>query len=60
MTKKTFSVKIEEALREQGRSKKWLAGKLGILPSSLSIKLKSNTFDIANVYFISQMLDIKE
>jgi len=55
-----FSERISIALEEQGRSKKWLAGKLGIYPNSLSAKLRTNTFSLAEIFYISTLLNLEE
>lgn len=54
----TFTQKIEKALSEQGRTKAWLASKLGIQRTSLSAKLKNNTYSIADIFYISSLLGI--
>lgn len=60
MTRSTFSSKIELALTEQGRTKTWLAEKLGIHQQAIYKKLKSNLFSISEIYLVSILLDIKE
>jgi len=57
--RKSFSEKIEIALSEQGRTKTWLAEKLGIHQQAIYKKLKSNTFSIAEIYLVSDLLNLK-
>lgn len=56
----TFSDKINKALKEQGRTKVWLAAKLGVKDTSLITKIKNNTYSIADIYYISSLLGIQE
>lgn len=55
-----FSYKVNTALKEQGRTKKWLAAKLEINSTSLITKIKNNTYSIADIFYISHLLEIKE
>lgn len=55
-----FSDKINKALKEQGRTKKWLSEKLGITYVALHSKLKNNYFSIAEIYLITSLLDIND
>ena len=56
----TFSDKVNKALKEQGRTKVWLADKLGIKSTSLITKIKNNTYSIADIFYISSLLEIKD
>lgn len=54
-----FTEKINNALKEQGRTKAWLATKLGIRRTSLSTKLKNEAFSVSDKFYIASLLDIK-
>ena len=55
-----FSEKVNKALKEKGISKVWLAFMLGIQRTSLSTKIKNNTFSKSDVFYISHLLRIEE
>lgn len=52
--------KIETALKEQGRTKWWLANQLGIRASSLSTKLLNNRFSESQKIHIEKLLGAKK
>ena len=56
----TFSDKVNKALKEQGRTKVWLACKLGIKYTSLITKIKNNTYSISDIFYIGSLLNIQE
>lgn len=60
MSRIKFSEKINIALKEQGRSKAWLADKLGIHQQSMYKKMRENTFSISDIVYIGLLLEIKE
>ena len=53
------SKKVLEALKEQGRSKVWLAEKLSMTRQTLDSRLKDNTWRINEVMLLMSLLDIK-
>lgn len=53
------SKKVIEALKEQGRSKVWLAEKLNITRQTLDSRLKNNDWRIGEVMLLMGLLQIK-
>ena len=53
------SEKVLAALKEQGRSKVWLAKKLYITRQTLDLRLKDNTWRIKEVILLMSLLGIK-
>lgn len=53
------SKKVIEALKEQGRSKVWLAEKLSMTRQTLDSRLKDNTWRIGEVMQLMTLLGIE-
>ena len=55
-----YPERIAKALKEQGRTKKWLTEKLGFTYKTLFVKLKDDSFSISETYFINSILGLGE
>ena len=55
-----FAEKIKIKLKEMRKSQFWLAIKMGVTEKTIQNKLKNNTFTVSEVFFISNLLEIKE
>lgn len=52
------SEKVREALKSQGRKQKWLANELGLNPQTISNKLQSNIWSVAEIIALQKLLNI--
>lgn len=57
--RETTSQKVERALKEQGRKKKWLAEQLGVNPMTISHKIRDNTWSVAELFLLQSLLNIE-
>lgn len=55
-----FTEKIKKSLKEQGRTKVWLAEQVQITYKTLFEKLNNNSFSVSEVFYISHLLNIKD
>ena len=58
--KLTFTERFNEALKDQGRTKKWLAARLEIAPNTIITKSKNDSWTPAERHYINHLLNIKE
>ena len=57
--RQNISVKVQEALKEQGRQKKWLYKQLGMSAPTLDSRLDNNDWTVAELVKLQDLLGIK-
>lgn len=58
-TRKPFGELVNEALKEQGRSKKWLYHQLEMSAPTFDARLKNNDWRLGEIIKITSLLDLK-
>lgn len=56
--KLSTSQKVELALKEQRRTKKWLADEFGVVYETIYYKLKENNWSVAELLLLQKLLNI--
>ncbi len=57
--RQNISQKVLASLKEQGRSKSWLYGKLGMTAPTLDKRLKSNGWKVSELIQLQDLIGIK-